>query len=217
MRTVQFTNCLEPLIEVWPSQSEEEIKQHPFALNERRASDRKTQNQEIQLRRRISNDSSVQSGTLSIPFEVSSMGIYEQDAVTGEKKYKGTYGIARDITARKQAESVIRFQAYHDLLTGLPNRSLLKDRLKLAISQAKRSNEKVVFMFLDLDRFKIVNDTLGHTIGDQYCKRWRGDYKVVFVKVTRYQDSMAMNSPCYYQESKLKPMLKQSLLKSWRF
>ncbi|MCG8667776.1 MAG: EAL domain-containing protein [Pseudomonadales bacterium] len=147
--------------------SEEEIKQHPFALNERRAGDRKTQNQEIQLRRRVSYESSAQTGTLSIPFEVSSMGIYEQDVVEGKSQYKGTYGIARDITARKQAESVIRFQAYHDLLTGLPNRSLLKDRLKLAISQAKRSNEKVVFMFLDLDRFKIVNDTLGHTIGDQ--------------------------------------------------
>ena len=75
------------------------------------------------------------------------MGIYQQDANTGEQKYKGTYGIARDITARKQAESVIRFQAYHDLLTGLPNRSLLKDRLKLAISQAKRSKEKVTRVY----------------------------------------------------------------------
>ncbi|MCG8316104.1 MAG: EAL domain-containing protein [Pseudomonadales bacterium] len=147
--------------------SDDQLKSHPFALNERRSGDRKTQNVELHLRRRISYESTQQSGTLSIPFEVSSMGIYEEDKITGKKQYKGTYGIARDITARKQAESVIRFQAYHDLLTGLPNRSLLKDRLKLAISQAKRCNEKVVFMFLDLDRFKIINDTLGHTIGDQ--------------------------------------------------
>ncbi len=147
--------------------SDDQLKQHPFSINERRTGDRKTHNQEIQMRRRISDELSAQPSTLSIPFEVSSMGIYEEDPVTNEKKYKGTYGIARDITARKQAESVIRFQAYHDLLTGLPNRSLLKDRLKLAISQAKRCNEKVVFMFLDLDRFKIVNDTLGHSIGDQ--------------------------------------------------
>lgn len=147
--------------------SEDQLKNHPFVFNERRAGDRKTQNKELQLKRRIQYDSPSQSGTLSIPFEVSSMGIYEEELTSGKQQYKGTYGIARDITARKQAESVIRFQAYHDLLTGLPNRSLLKDRLKLAISQAKRSNEKVVFMFLDLDRFKIVNDTLGHAIGDQ--------------------------------------------------
>ena len=147
--------------------SEDQLKSHPFVLNERRSGDRKTQNRELHLRRRIQYDSPSSAGTLSIPFEVSSMGIYEEDPQSGNQKYKGTYGIARDITARKQAESVIRFQAYHDLLTGLPNRSLLKDRLKLAISQARRSNEKVVFMFLDLDRFKIVNDTLGHAIGDQ--------------------------------------------------
>lgn len=145
----------------------DEIKNHPFVMNERRASDRKTQNQEIQLRRRVRYDNISQSGTLSLPFEVNSMGIYEADPVTGKQAFKGTYGIARDVTARKQAESVIRFQAYHDLLTGLPNRSLLKDRLKLAVSQAKRSSEKVVVMFLDLDRFKVVNDTLGHTVGDQ--------------------------------------------------
>jgi diguanylate cyclase (GGDEF)-like protein/PAS domain S-box-containing protein len=147
--------------------SEDQLKTHPFVLNERRSGDRKTQNHELHLRRRIQYDSPSSAGTLSIPFEVSSMGIYEKDQDTGKDRYKGTYGIARDITARKQAESVIRFQAYHDLLTGLPNRSLLKDRLKLAISQARRSSEKVVFMFLDLDRFKIVNDTLGHAIGDQ--------------------------------------------------
>ncbi|MDX1693745.1 MAG: EAL domain-containing protein [Ketobacteraceae bacterium] len=147
--------------------SEDQLKSHPFVLNERRSGDRKTQNRELQLRRRIQYDTPSSAGTLSIPFEVSSMGIYESVPNSDKQVYKGTYGIARDITARKQAESVIRFQAYHDLLTGLPNRSLLKDRLKLAISQAKRSSEKVVFMFLDLDRFKIVNDTLGHAIGDQ--------------------------------------------------
>ena len=53
------------------------------------------------------------------------------------------------------------------MLTGLPNRSLLKDRTILAISQAKRNKHKVAMIFLDLDRFKIVNDSLGHNIGDQ--------------------------------------------------
>jgi len=65
---------------------------------------------------------------------------------------------------------VINFQAYHDLLTHLPNRALLKDRLNLAITQAQRNKRKLAAMFLDLDRFKLVNDTLGHSMGDRLLK-----------------------------------------------
>lgn len=68
---------------------------------------------------------------------------------------------------RQQAEATIRYQAFHDLLTGLPNRMLFNDRLPLALVQAARSGDMVAVMFLDLDRFKIINDTLGHAIGDQ--------------------------------------------------
>ncbi|MFE8072390.1 EAL domain-containing protein [Marinobacteraceae bacterium S3BR75-40.1] len=77
------------------------------------------------------------------------------------------YGTARDITERKEAEAFINFQAYHDLLTRLPNRALFKDRLDLAITHAKRYDQKLAVMFLDLDRFKVVNDTLGHAMGDR--------------------------------------------------
>ncbi|ERS87552.1 diguanylate cyclase [Marinobacter sp. EVN1] len=77
------------------------------------------------------------------------------------------YGIARDVTERKEAEAFINFQAYHDLLTRLPNRALFKDRLELAITHARRSQQKLAVMFLDLDRFKVVNDTLGHAMGDR--------------------------------------------------
>ncbi len=77
------------------------------------------------------------------------------------------YGTARDVTERKEAEAFINFQAYHDLLTRLPNRALFKDRLELAITQARRSGQKLAVMFLDLDRFKVVNDTLGHAMGDR--------------------------------------------------
>lgn len=146
--------------------SDEECRQHPFTFNERRASGRKTQNREIQLRRRLALDSEGKATTLSVPFEINAMGIYELDKRTGKRVFRGTYGIARDITDRKQAESFMRFQAYHDLLTGLPNRSLFRDRLSLAISHAKRNGSRVAVMFLDVDRFKVVNDTLGHSIGD---------------------------------------------------
>jgi len=78
-----------------------------------------------------------------------------------------TYGIARDISEQVEAEAFINFQAYHDLLTRLPNRSLFKDRLSMAITQAQCQSTALAVMFIDLDRFKVVNDSLGHTMGDK--------------------------------------------------
>jgi diguanylate cyclase (GGDEF)-like protein/PAS domain S-box-containing protein len=76
----------------------------------------------------------------------------------------------KDITSRKEMEQEIQRIAYHDPLTGLPNRMLLIDRLTMAMSQADRNRNKVAFMMLDLDKFKEVNDTLGHHIGDLLLK-----------------------------------------------
>ena len=78
----------------------------------------------------------------------------------------GLYGVARDISERKRAEEIISFQAYHDQLTQLPNRALFKDRLELAITQAQRRGGTLAVMFIDVDRFKLVNDTYGHAEGD---------------------------------------------------
>ena len=73
----------------------------------------------------------------------------------------------RDVRERKEAEARIRHLAHHDALTGLPNRTLLADRLGVAIAHARRNKGKVGVLMLDLDHFKTINDSLGHHIGDE--------------------------------------------------
>jgi diguanylate cyclase (GGDEF)-like protein/PAS domain S-box-containing protein len=82
----------------------------------------------------------------------------------------GVVAIVRDITERKLAEQRIRHLAHHDDLTGLPNRSLLRDRLGQAIRDAERKGHAVGLAFIDLDGFKLVNDGLGHNAGDELLK-----------------------------------------------
>lgn len=75
-------------------------------------------------------------------------------------------GLAQDITARKEQETRIEYLAYHDALTELPNRALTMDRLEYAITRAQRHDQTLGVLFIDLDRFKTINDTLGHPAGD---------------------------------------------------
>src|ERR1017187_496191 len=81
-------------------------------------------------------------------------------------KVTGVIGTYEDITERKLAEERVQFLAYYDALTGLPNRTLLQDRLTKALASARRQKCKVALLFLDLDRFKNINDSLGHSFGD---------------------------------------------------
>lgn len=79
----------------------------------------------------------------------------------------GYQGIIRDVTEQKRAEQTIKEMAYHDALTGLPNRTLFNDRLGVALAHARRSQHKLAVMLMDLDLFKEINDRLGHTVGDE--------------------------------------------------
>ncbi len=88
--------------------------------------------------------------------------------VPGEDGKPSHYvGIFSDITQHKEAEARIQHLAHFDALTGLPNRALLKDRARHAISMAQRNEEPLAVLFVDLDHFKNINDTLGHRIGDE--------------------------------------------------
>ncbi|PWK13056.1 sensor domain-containing protein [Tumebacillus permanentifrigoris] len=79
----------------------------------------------------------------------------------------GVFGIAKDITKRKRDEHMIYHLAYYDSLTGLPNRRMFLDRLQYALDVAEQERHLVAVMMLDLDRFKVINESLGHAIGDQ--------------------------------------------------
>ncbi len=80
-------------------------------------------------------------------------------------------GTTSNITKRKLAEDRVEFLATRDPLTGLPNRMLLNDRLEQGVANAARKKSRLAFMFIDLDRFKTINDSLGHDVGDELLKR----------------------------------------------
>lgn len=86
------------------------------------------------------------------------------------EKFMGCFSVITDITKHKLGEERIQHLAHHDSLTGLPNRLLFNDRLQQAISLAKRNNRQFALLYLDLNKFKPVNDTLGHTAGDELLK-----------------------------------------------
>ena len=87
--------------------------------------------------------------------------------IAADGKIIGNSVIARDVTERRQMEEIIQHQAHHDTLTDLPNRQLFMDFLSLELAQARRNEKKLALLFLDLNGFKQVNDSLGHSYGDR--------------------------------------------------
>ncbi|HEY5673522.1 MAG TPA: EAL domain-containing protein [Malonomonas sp.] len=108
-------------------------------------------------------------------------------AQTNSRRFIGFYGVARDITEQKRSEEIIRYQHNHDILTGLPNRGLLNDRLSMLIGHAMRRKEKCAVLTIDIDRFKLVNDSYGQMIGDELLQSFTDRMK----RCVRDEDTLA--------------------------
>ena len=114
--------------------------------------------------------------------EVFSAPIREHDG-----RIAGSLAVIRDVTERREAEDQLRRLALHDPLTGLPNRTLLHDRLAHALTLARRNSAQIAAMIIDLDHFKDINDTLGHPAGDQLLRGMAERMK----RVIRDSDTLA--------------------------
>ena len=151
---------------------DEDLAHAKWALGERRAGERASREIEVRLVPKGADGQSREDDALTT-VSLSTVGIYEEDGDGGQVggRFLGTYGVARDISARLRAEQIVEFHAFHDSLTGLPNRTLFRDRLAHAIAEMRRRRSSLAVLFIDLDRFKLVNDTYGHLKGDHLLQQ----------------------------------------------
>ncbi len=147
---------------------DEDLPHVQWAFRERRTGERASRNVEVRLKGRGADRE-------ALTVAVSAVVMYGEGGdgvpLASGGLFLGTYCVARDISARVSAEKIIAFHAFHDALTGLPNRTLFRDRLRQAIAEARRRRKLAAVLFIDLDRFKLVNDTYGHLKGDQLLQQ----------------------------------------------
>ena len=144
------------------------LARHVF--DERRTGSRAGQPVALKLVSRLGADGSRAAHPRGLWMELRAEGIYADPNERTAENYLGTCGAIRGLGKREGSEPGIDARAFHDPVTGLPNRTLFDDRLGVAITQAARSRRKLAVMFVDLNRFKRVNDRLGHSVGDRLLR-----------------------------------------------
>ena len=116
--------------------------------------------------------------------------VIDVNITTNDVMFKGRaarLALAEDVTELKKAEETIKYQAYHDMLTGLPNRAQLMLKIGLELAQAKRNQKQVAVLHLDLDRFRSINESLGHAVGDKVIRQVAGKLR----DLVRESDTLA--------------------------
>ena len=108
--------------------------------------------------------------------------VHQARFIDAQGELIGTVGCARDITERKATEVFVHHLAHHDVLTDLPNRALLTERMGQSLALARRDRMKLAVLFIDLDRLKPVNDTLGHDVGDLLLKEVADRLRIVLTR-----------------------------------
>lgn len=154
--------------EVLVDESFHGLARHVF--DERRTGSRAGQPVALKLVSRLGADGGRAAHPHGLWMELRAEGIYADPNERTAENYLGTCGAIRDLSKREGSQPGIDARAFHDTVTGLPNRTLFGDRLGVAITQAERSRRKLAVMFLDLNRFKRVNDRLGHSVGDRLLR-----------------------------------------------
>lgn len=143
---------------------EDDLEKAHFAFSTFQSNLEVTQKVELRMRPKYPGSDPLWFESRSILIKLTADEIPDSES---DDDFIGIFGVARNVTEQKRSDEMIYFQLYHDALTELPNRILFRDRISFATAQANRNQHKVAVMVLDMDRFKVVNDSLGHLAGDK--------------------------------------------------